>query len=133
MTYLLDTNVCIEVLRGQNPAVAARLQREPRHNVRICSVVRAELMAGARQSKKSAENLIKVAAFADTFASLPFDDAAADGYAIIRAHLASRGQIIGPLDMMIAAIAVAHDAMLVTHNVGEFSRIPWLRFEDWQT
>ena len=64
--------------------------------------------------------------------SLPFNDAAADDYAAIRHHLESTGQMIGPLDMLIAAIALANGCTLVTHNTTEFSRVPGLVIEDWQ-
>jgi tRNA(fMet)-specific endonuclease VapC len=63
---------------------------------------------------------------------LPFDDAAADQYGAIRHDLESIGQVIGPLDIQIAAIALAHGCTLVTHNTAEFSRVQGLRFEDWQ-
>lgn len=73
----------------------------------------------------------------DTFlgpiASLPFDDDAADAYAEIRAHLERAGARIGAYDMQIAAIARAHGLVLVTHNLGEFSRVPALVVEDWET
>lgn len=70
--------------------------------------------------------------FRELFASLPFDDEAAAVYARIRGDLTSRGVLIGGNDMMIAATALAHGLTLVTHNTGEFSRIPRLMIEDWQ-
>jgi tRNA(fMet)-specific endonuclease VapC len=63
---------------------------------------------------------------------LPFDDAAAEAYGRLRAELARRGTPIGPNDLMIAAIALAHDLTLVTHNTAEFSRVSGLRLEDWE-
>ena len=66
------------------------------------------------------------------FVSLPFDDAAASVYAIIRAHLESAGTPIGPYDLQIAAIALANGLTLVTHNTREFSRVPGLLLEDWE-
>ena len=64
---------------------------------------------------------------------MPFDDRAADHDALLRATLERAGTPIGPNDLLIAAIAVANDLTLVTHNTGEFSRVPGLRLEDWQT
>jgi tRNA(fMet)-specific endonuclease VapC len=64
--------------------------------------------------------------------SLPFDDLAADQYALIRADLEGRGQLIGANDLLIAAIARAHDLTLVTHNMAEFSRVGRLELEDWE-
>ena len=68
----------------------------------------------------------------ETLGSLPFDDRSAVEYGVIRKRLESQGQVIGPNDMLIAAISLANDLTLVTHNVGEFSRVPGLRIEDWQ-
>jgi tRNA(fMet)-specific endonuclease VapC len=67
------------------------------------------------------------------YQSLPFDNAAARDYASIRSHLATAGQPIGPNDTMIAAIARSRGTTLVTHNTAEFSRVPGLLIEDWQT
>jgi tRNA(fMet)-specific endonuclease VapC len=91
-----------------------------------------ELLFGALRSQKVAANLAEVRLLVSGFASLPFDDAAAEKHAEIRAHLAASGNPIGPLDAMIAAIALVHELTLVTHNVSEFSRVPGLRVEDWQ-
>jgi tRNA(fMet)-specific endonuclease VapC len=79
-----------------------------------------------------ARTLTEVRAFCGRFASLPFDDDAADEYGKLRAHLASSGQMIGPNDLMIASIALARGLILVTHNVREFARVPGLVVEDWQ-
>ena len=65
-------------------------------------------------------------------ASLPFDDRCAEEAAQIRADLVSQGKPIGPHDILIAATARAHDAVLVTHNIGEFARVTELRLEDWE-
>ena len=73
----------------------------------------------------------QVLAFTSPFKSLPFDDPAAEHYGQLRAHLASGGQLIGPYDLQIAAIALAHGLVVVTHNTKEFSRVPGLVIEDW--
>jgi tRNA(fMet)-specific endonuclease VapC len=70
--------------------------------------------------------------FSEPFSSLPFDDDAAEVYGRIRTQLEKSGKPIGPNDLLIAAIAIAHDATLVTHNTGEFSRVEDLRYEDWE-
>ena len=80
----------------------------------------------------SAENLAKVDTFLSRFLSLPFDDAAADAYGLIRADLAAHGMAIGPNDLFIASISSARHLTLVTHNVDEFGRVPGLRIEDWE-
>ncbi len=133
MTWLLDTNACIHYLRsGDGSRIAARLAEKSAEEVVSCSVVRAELIFGAIRSAKAAENLAKVDAFLSRFVSLAFDDAAADEYGRIRAELAGRGTAIGPNDLLIASIARARNLTLVTHNVGEFLRVPGLGIEDWE-
>ena len=85
------------------------------------------------QSPKRDENLLLLSRLFPQFASLPFDDRAADVYGQIRADLARKGTPIGPNDFMIAAITLANDLTLVTHNVAEFGRVPALRVEDWES
>jgi tRNA(fMet)-specific endonuclease VapC len=133
MIYLLDTNVCVQYLRGRNPSVLDRLQRTPPGDVRLCSVVKAELFLGALRSAKPEQNRAKVDAFIRPYESLPFDDAAAEIQAQIRHELETAGTPIGPYDLQIAALALAHGHTLVTHNTGEFSRVPGLLIEDWET
>src|SRR6478672_7794563 len=133
MTYLLDTNVWVTLLRNSSAEVARRFHAvAPTGDLRVCSVVRAELRHGALCSAKPAANRAAVDAMLAPYPSLPFDDAAADQYAAIRSHLESLGQVIGPLDMQIAAIARENGYTLVTHNTAEFSRVPGLILEDWQ-
>lgn len=134
MTHLLDTNSCIEQLRrGSASNVAARLANATPGSIVLCSVVIAELLYGAYRSAQQIRNLSQVRTFCSGFTSLPFDDRAADEYGQIRAHLHQIGLPIGPNDLMIAAIARAHSLTLVTHNTGEFSRVPNLVLEDWHS
>ncbi len=132
MTYLLDTNVCIRYINGRSKQVADRLQTIPPNEIVVCSVVKAELFYGSRRSRHPERSLRVQHQFLRPFLSLPFDDTATIAYATIRADLAERGLPIGPNDLMIAAIAVAHELVLVTHNVREFGRIPALQIEDWE-
>jgi tRNA(fMet)-specific endonuclease VapC len=133
MTYLLDTNVWVALLRNSSTEVATRFQAAAATgDLRVCSVVLAELRYGALCSAKPAANRAAVDALLAPYPSLSFDDPAADQYAAIRRHLESTGQIIGPLDLQIAAIALANGCTLVTHNTAEFSRVPNLMLEDWQ-
>lgn len=108
MRYLLDTNACIEVLRGRNPALKARLAQNPE-----------------RDSARLKD------AFGH-WARLSFDDAAAERYGEIRAHLQRAGNLIGGNDLLIAAIAQAQGLTLITHNTAEFTRVPGLSVKDWQ-
>ena len=98
----------------------------------MSSVVKAELLYGTLRSTRMSENLALLDRFFAPFPSLPFDDACADRTARIRTDLARAGNPIGPYDLMIAGTALAHDLTLVTHNVGEFARVPGLAIEDWE-
>jgi tRNA(fMet)-specific endonuclease VapC len=132
---LLDTNSFIEHLRhGSVSNVTTRLLAAPPGSVFLCSVVLAELFYGAIHSgpANQAANLALIATLKQQFVSLPFDDRAAEEYGKVRAHLAALGTPIGPNDTMIAAIALANQLTLVTHNTTEFSRVPGLVLEDWQ-
>lgn len=131
--YLLDTNACIRVLNGTSPSLIEHMRAVPRSLVRLSSVVKAELLFGARKSTRMAENLRLLERFFDTIASLPFDDQCAEKYGLLRSELDRAGTPIGPNDLLIAATARAHRAILVTHNVREFSRVAELQIEDWES
>ncbi len=130
--YLLDTNVCIHLLNNKHSQVETHFRRCAPSDIAVCSIVKAELLFGARHSKRVEANLQLLNHFFAPLSSLPFDDRCAEEYGVIRADIRSQGKIIGPNDLLIAAIARAHDAILVTHNTHEFSRITGLRLADWQ-
>lgn len=130
--YLLDTNTCIHFMNGTSQAVKRRFQQCSPSEIAVCSVVKAELLFGARHSQRVEANLQKLKLFFAPLQSLPFDDRCAEEYAQIRADLTRQGKLIGPNDMLIAAIARAHDAILVTNNTHEFERVANLRLTDWQ-
>jgi tRNA(fMet)-specific endonuclease VapC len=132
MTYLLDTNVCIAYLNGRSSNVVQRLGNVSPSEIAVCSVVKAELFFGAMRSRNAAETLARQRVFLDQFISLPFDDRSVEFYASIRATLATRGTPIGPNDLLIAAIARAHNLTLVTANTREFGRVEGLRIENWE-
>lgn len=134
MKYLLDTNTCIGWLRLSQPNIVSRIKQEIPTDIVICSVVVGELNYGAERAAPAhqANNRMRVLQIRKQFVTLPFGDDAAEPYGRVRAHLASLGTPIGPNDMMIAAIALTHGLILVTHNTAEFSRVPGLLIEDWQ-
>lgn len=129
MSILVDTNICIAWLKGDKRVREAWLALEP-DELMLSSVVRAELLYGARHSKQVAANLRRLEVLFGAMRSVPFDDAAANHYGLVRAQLASKGRL-GPNDLMIAATALAHDATLVTRNDSEFSRVVGLRVVSW--
>ena len=130
--FLLDTNACIAILKHSSLPLVERLHRHSASEIRIPSVAKAELLFGARRSLRVADNLRSLERFWVPYVSLPFDDRCAEHYGIVRTGLVARGQTIGPNDFLIASIALAHDLTLVTHNLGEFSRVPGLHLEDWE-
>jgi len=131
MRRLLDTNICVPMINRSDASLAKRLLSSDPASIVLCSVVRAELAFGARNSKRVAENLDRVEQFCSAFESVPFGDDAADTYGELRAQLRREGRPIGANDLMIAAIAVAERLTLVTRNVGEFKRVPKLAIEAW--
>ena len=130
MSVLLDTNICIAWLKGEKAVRDAWLALDPDEPM-LSSVVRAELLFGARHSRRVAANLQLLEVLFSAMRSVPFDDAAAGHYGLLRAQLTATGRPIGPNDLMIAATALAHDATLVTRNEAEFSRVVGLRVVAW--
>ena len=132
MNYLLDTNACIRFLKEPNSPVTRRILRTPSSDIYICSIVREELFYGAYKSAQIERNLARLERLFDEFISLPFDDRCGSIAGRVRARLASLGTPIGAYDLQIAAIALANNLILVTHNTREFSRVEGLGFEDWE-
>ena len=128
--YLLDTNIWIGLARNEH-ALVDRLARLAPEQILVCSVVRAELMFGARKSERVETNFHGFRQLLQPFESVPFDDAASEHYALIRASLERAGTPIGANDMMIASIALARDLVLVTRNQREFIRVVGIRTEVW--
>lgn len=130
--YLLDSNVCIHLLNERHLGIEQNFRSHSPAEIALCSIVKAELLFGARHSRRVSANLQRLKQFFAPLTSLPFDDRCAEEYAQIRADLTAQGKIIGPNDMLIAAIARANNAILVTGNIGEFSRIVGIKIEDWE-
>jgi tRNA(fMet)-specific endonuclease VapC len=130
MIYLLDTNICIKVIRKQSAFATARLQNRLR-DVAISSITYSELAFGAAKSTDPQLNLLLLNNFCSPLSILPYDDAAGATYGPVRAYLESVGSPIGPLDTLIAAHALALGLILVTDNQREFRRVPGLTVENW--
>lgn len=133
MSWLLDTNVCIRLLKGPDSPVRRRLASVPRREVVLCSISKAELYYGAYRSTRREANLAALRRFFQEFGTLAFDEKCEEVYGVIRAQLASAGTPIGPNDLLIAAVALANEATIVTHNTAEFARVRGLRSEDWES
>lgn len=132
MMFLLDTNTCIIYLRRPVGPLAQKVVATPPSEVAISTVSVVELYRGAHLSAKVADNLAQVSTFVGNFRCLPLDFLAAELAGHIDAYLAKQGLRIGPYDTLIAAIALANNLILVTHNTREFSRVTGLRLEDWE-
>jgi tRNA(fMet)-specific endonuclease VapC len=128
--HLLDTNIWIAIAKGE-PGPIRQLRELRPTQVITCSVIKAELAFGARKSGRVAENLDGFRRLLEPFESLSFDDRAAEHYGMVRASLEQAGTPIGANDLLIAALALAHDCILVTRNNREFERIAGLRVESW--
>ena len=130
---LLDTNLCIQILNNRSPYIQDHFLQHSPEEIALCSIVKAELLYGARHSQRVEANLQLLKRFFQPLQSLPFDDRCAEEAGQIRADLATQGNPIGPNDLLIAATARAHDAVLVSHNTKEFSRVTNLRLVDWES
>ena len=128
--YLLDTNACIRILNDPSPSLVQRLASHTPSEFRLCSIGKAELLYGARHNQRVAENLKLLTRLFAPFVSLPFNDRCAEHYGQIRAEMVQAGMVIGPNDLLIAAIARPYDLTRVTHNLEEFGRVRDLRLED---
>lgn len=130
MRYLLDTNIVIALIK-QHPKVLTWVRQIGQENLLLCAPVEAELWYGVAKSAQQQRNREQLLILLQWLPSLPFSGLATQEFGDIRAHLARQGTPIGPYDMQIAAIALAHGLTLVTHNTREFARVPELILEDW--
>lgn len=130
--YLLDTNVWIDIERGQQKKVSERFLTVLPSEVRLSTVVIGELYVGAARSRNPDLARVTVNMLVDGFDRCEVDEGAAHHYAELTADLARRGELIGTNDRWIAAQALAGDLVLVTANTNEFSRVQGLRLEDWR-
>jgi tRNA(fMet)-specific endonuclease VapC len=119
-------------LNRRSQSIIDKLASLPSDEIAVCSVVKAELFYGAQKSQNPVGTLQRQRMFLDQFISLPFDDLAAEFYGQIRAQLEIAGTPIGIHDMQIAAIALTHQLIVVTHNRREFGRVSGLQMVDWE-
>ena len=131
MMYFVDTNTCIYFMNGKYSSVKETFLSISPKNIKIPSVVKAELLLGAYKSQTKEQTVKKVNSFLKPFEIIPFTDDITEEYAEIRAELELSGKTIGSNDYFIAATARSKKGILVTHNVDEFSRINNLEIEDW--
>ena len=131
MTYLLDTNICVYAINNRHPKLSNRLLTIHPDDIAISSITMGELEYGAAKSKWGDRTRQTLYAFLSNYTILPFDHDDAICFGNLRAALAHVGTPIGAYDVMIAAQGLVKNLTVVTHNTGEFSRIPGLKLEDW--
>ncbi len=131
MNYLLDTNICVLLIRQKSPQVLAQLTTHGIADVGISAITVAELQYGVHKSSQVHQNQQALDQFLLALTILPFDEATALSYGQIRAALERQGLPIGSLDTLIAAHALSAQLTLVTNNVRGFSRVAGLKIEDW--
>lgn len=131
MTYLLDTNICIYIIKKKPLQIFNRFKSFPLGSIGISSITLAELRFGVEKSIQIEKNKMALEQFLLPLDILYFDDNAAIEYGIIRSYLENKGTPIGPLDTLIAAHAKSEGLTLVTNNESEFQRIDNLKIENW--
>ena len=129
--YMLDTNICIYVIRKKPSRLIQHFQNLRISDVGISSITFSELEYGVAKSQRSQQNKMALMEFLAPIEILPYDDMAAIQYGEIRASLERQGTPIGSLDMLIAAHALSIHSILVTNNESEFRRVPGLMVENW--
>ena len=131
MKYLLDTNICIYLIKSKPVQVLEKFLSQEIGEIGISAVTVAEMQYGVQKSQFPQQNQAALDKFLMPLSMLDFDLAAAEQYGKIHVTLEQKGIPIGAYDLMIAAQAVSQDVILVTNNVREFARIPGLRLENW--
>jgi tRNA(fMet)-specific endonuclease VapC len=131
MRYMLDTNICIAIIKGKPPKALRRFDRLSAGDVGISVITLAELCYGIAKSRNIDKNRQALEEFLLPLEVADFDESAASAYGTLRADLENSGRPIGPLDTQIGAHALSRGSVLVTNNAAEFRRIKRLKVENW--
>ena len=129
--YMLDTNICIYIIKQKPENVIERFRRTPVSDIGVSSITLSELEYGVMKSAKPEQNKLALAQFIAPIEIYAYDDVAAQHYGKIRANLERQGTPIGSLDMLIAAHALSIDSVLITNNESEFKRVSNLKIGNW--
>ena len=131
MKYMLDTNICIFIIKHQPENVIRKFMEQEPDDICISAITYAELSHEVEKSQAREKNRIALMVLLSEIQIVPFDDLAVQVYGVVRAELQKKGTPIGPLDTLIAAHAKALNLTLVTNNTKEFARVEGLTLEDW--
>lgn len=132
MRYLIDTNICIYVINKRPINIIRKFKEISIGDIGISSITLAELQYGVSKSKNIEKNQQRLNEFLAPFEILAFDEMATQYYGELRVWLEKSGNVIGPLDMLIAAHALSADLVLITNNEKEFKRVKGLSVENWR-
>jgi tRNA(fMet)-specific endonuclease VapC len=131
MKFMLDTNICIYIIKSKPVTVINYLKNISVSDIGISTITLSELEYGVEKSQNKQQNKIALLQFLTPLEIVPYDDLAAKAYGRIRHVLEREGQPIGALDMLIAAHALSLNSILVTNNEREFPKVPELKVENW--
>lgn len=129
--YLIDTNTCIYIMNKRPAGIIQKFKRFTIGDIGVSTITVSELEYGAAKSKNSKLNNQRLEEFLSPLEILPYDEIAANNYGDIRHKLEKRGELIGPLDLLIAAHAVSKNLILITNNEKEFKRVKNLKIRNW--
>ena len=129
--YLLDTNICIYLIKKKFSSLQQRIEKEQPYTIAISAVSVAELEFGIANSLYPEKNREALLEFLSPFEIIPFSELDCEAFGILRAHLKKTGKPIGPYDLQIAAQCLSRNYCLVTNNLKEFHRVKGLKIEDW--
>lgn len=129
--YMVDSNIWVDIMRGRMDLGYELMRQSDPRQFKVPAIVAAELYYGAEHGNNPHRGLSMVDKLLAPYEIVPFDDVCARFYGQVRHELAARGAIIGGNDLLIAATALAHRAVLVTNNTREFRRVPGLSIESW--
>ena len=132
MKLMLDTNVCIYLIKEHPASALERFGSHPVGDIGLSVITLAELEYGVSKSSRPARNRQALEQFISPLEVAPFDRRATAVYGKLRTTLEKKGQAIGSMDLLIAAQALSLEVQLITHNLREFARVPGLRVEDWK-
>lgn len=131
MKYMLDTNVCIDYMRGTDQGIKNRLLACKEDELCISSITLSELLYGVNRSSNPVKNRNALYKLLVKIEVIDYGTEAGEYYGIIRNELVRRGMVIGAIYILIAAHAMSNKLVLITHNTAEFGRISGLEIEDW--
>lgn len=131
MKYMLDTNICIYIIKNKPPKVLRKFSKVDPKDVCISSITSSELWYGVNKSSHFEKNAIALEEFFSPLTILEYNETDSKSYGKVRSELEKKGQIIGSMDLLIAAHALSRNLKLVTNNTKEFKRVAGLSVENW--